>query len=226
MFSWSDTSISADVDLTYSSSGSATVTVQSNGYGGNGFMEGQGGGAQRSPSQTAQITAPAYLDPASEVSAFYDWQTNYVLNGAPPRTGGRFTVTLLGHGPNGTMAAGEGYSGSSVQESITGFSDGCYYVGSPYPQLHRTDGPGSTWLVSGNAYGYDFIAAPSGWVSTYAGTTTYCGESATQSMHIVRLGNPPDYSVHGAGVAFTPTVDGTSAPYAVRDLASSGGQYP
>lgn len=54
----SDTSISAWVDLTSSMGGSASVSVTSNGYTGNGFIEGSEHNSPTSQSETAQIAAP------------------------------------------------------------------------------------------------------------------------------------------------------------------------
>jgi hypothetical protein len=93
MSSSSDTSISAFVDLTYSSGGSATVTVQSYGYGGNGFMEGSGGGSPNSQSSAAQIQArPAQLlvtndcwwPDGSSISVGYTRVVSYQVVGPAP----------------------------------------------------------------------------------------------------------------------------------------------
>ena len=76
IYSSTDTSISAWVDLTYSEGGTATVTVTSSGYEGHQFYfaEGQQGGAsqQSSPSKNVTVSAaspPSYLEVVSDYTS-------------------------------------------------------------------------------------------------------------------------------------------------------------
>jgi len=200
-----DTSFTDWVTVPWSApTGNATVTMTSNGYNGLGFLGSQQLDAGSYPVQVAAGQQTSFTNPAGEVSSFVDWQWNYTPTGqAGLYDGGRFSMTLLGHGPNGAMAPGEGYAGIGVFENLSGFRDGCFQdlPGSAFPEVKHSDGLGSTWWVQtvwqgGNpfyVYGYDFIGMPAGWVGYYLGFILQmsgenggsCSSSVLQQMKVV-----------------------------------------
>ena len=175
-------------------------------------------------SESEDVAVPLYPDPKGETSEFEGFQLqDYGDEGI--FAGGIFQVMLLGHGADGAMDLdqGESYTGDTLQEYISGFSDECYFPDSEYnggQRPSRADDWGSTWQVT-NANGYaqpDFIGVIQGWVDYYRVFNVSCSESATQSMYV--QGHAFPYATHSAGVGLYAMENGVAVPYAWRDNAT------
>ena len=175
----------------------------------------------------------SYAQPSGEVSNFvvflYDHHPSS-MPGSALFDGGEFSMTLLGHGPNGAMAPGENYANISVIERVTGFQDGCYLAisGSAFPELVLHGVPSSKWPVGSDGqgnygYGDDFVAAKAGWAEYYSSFILQmagenggytCSTSALQEMTVYGSTGGPYFSGY-SGV--TASISGPSAYREVSD---------
>ena len=166
-----DTSISAWVDLTFSSGGTASVTVTSNGYGGMGFLAGPVNDSPNSGPATATITVPPPPCPTSVVVSSL---TPLTVPYDSLKTGiGTLATTGVGPGPYN-------YKGVQIQESVSPATNTC-------PPSFGACSNGDTFTVGdpgGGSFGQNTPAQTNlfyDWHVTWSTTSSYLDDAGIQS---------------------------------------------